>query len=168
VPAHRVSPSTDGRPLATHRAASFEYELLQRFEAGLVLTGTEVKSARAGKVNLKEAYGKVRHGEVFLVGAHFSPYSHGTHTNHEPLRERKLLLKAAEIRRLSKETGVPGVTIVPTKLYLKNGRIKIEIALARGKRQHDKRETSRDREVAREIARARGTSRTVGRRSAND
>ncbi len=142
--------------LAVNRAASHNYHLLQRFEAGIALTGTEVKSAREGRVNLKEAYARVRDGEVYLHGAHISPYTHGNRENHEPLRVRKLLLHAREIRKLSRETDSGGVTIVPTRMYLKRGRIKVELALARGKRQHDKREDKRKREAEREMARARG------------
>jgi SsrA-binding protein len=141
--------------LATNRAAAHEFHLLQRFEAGLVLTGPEVKSARAGRVNLKEAYAKIRQGEVFLLQAHFSPYTHARQEDADPVRPRKLLLHAREIRKLTKETQSTGVTLVPTRLYLKNGRIKIEIALAKGKRSYDKRESMRKREVEREIARAR-------------
>jgi SsrA-binding protein len=142
------------RPLATNRAASHEYHLLRRIEAGLVLTGTEVKSARAGRVNLKDAYARIVGGEVFLLDAHFSPYDPGARSNVDPLRVRKLLLHASEIRRLAKDLSAAGTTIVPTQLYLKNGRIKVELALATGKRQHDKRDAARERELDREIARA--------------
>ena len=142
------------RALATNRAASHEYHLLHRTEAGIVLEGTEVKSARAGKVNLKEAYARIENGEVWLHGAHISPYSHGNRENHEPVRPRKLLLHAAEIRKLAKETASSGVTLVPTKMYVKNGRIKVEIALAKGKQDHDKRETIKNRELDREARQA--------------
>lgn len=145
--------------LAANRAASHNYHLLHRFEAGLVLTGTEVKSAREGRVNLKEAYARVKDGEVFLHGAHFSPYRHGNRANVDPIRTRKLLLHAREIRKLTKETDAGGVTLIPTRLYLKNGRIKLEIALARGKRFYDKRETERKKEMQREIERARSSRR---------
>jgi SsrA-binding protein len=143
--------------LATNRSAGHQYRLMQRFEAGIVLTGTEVKSARQGKVNLKDAYARVRDGEVFLFNAHISPYAQGNRENHEPMRTRKLLLHAREIRKLARETVTTGLTLVATRMYLKNGRIKVELAVARGKKLHDKRETSRKREVEREMARARGS-----------
>jgi SsrA-binding protein len=141
--------------LATHRAASHDFHLMERFEAGLVLTGTEVKSARRGGVSLKEAYAKVENGEVLLLNAHFAPYEQGHRDNVDPRRTRKLLLHAREIRRLARETQTGGVTLVPIRLYLKNGRIKLEIALARGKKAHDKREATREREADREMARER-------------
>ena len=141
--------------LASNRSASFEYHLLKRFEAGIVLTGTEVKSAREGRVNLKDAYARIQAGEVFLHQAHFSPYSHARVDESDPVRPRKLLLHAYEIRKLAKETDSSGVTLVPTRLYLKQGKIKIEIALARGKRAYDKRESTKRREIEREIARAK-------------
>ncbi len=142
--------------LATNRAASHEFHLLDRLEAGIALTGTEVKSCRAGKVNLKDAYAKIARGEAVLHNAHISPYLPGSTENPDPVRPRKLLLHAREIRRLAKETEQGGMTIVPTKLYLRNGRIKVEIALARGKKLYDKREAGRRKESEREIARARG------------
>jgi SsrA-binding protein len=158
--AHSKSRSKDGSPpLATNRAASHAYHLFDRFEAGLVLTGTEVKSIRAGRANLKEGYVKVESGEVFLHGAHVSPYDAGSRENPDPVRVRKLLLNAREIRKLAKETASAGVTIVPIKLYEKNGRIKLEIALARGKKAFDKREAIAKRDVEREMARARGARR---------
>lgn len=141
--------------LASNRAAAHEFYLLERFEAGIVLTGTEVKSARLGGVSLKEAYAKVEKGEVFLLAAYFSPYEQGNRENVEPRRERKLLLHAAEIRKLDKETRAGGTTLVPTRMYLKDGRIKVEVALARGKKLHDKREATRERETRREMDRSR-------------
>jgi len=141
--------------LASNRSAAYEYHLLKKYEAGIVLTGTEVKSAREGRVNLKDGYARVQAGEVFLHQAHFSPYSHARTDEIDPLRPRKLLLHASEIRKLAKETGTSGVTLVPTRLYLKQGKIKVEIALARGKRSYDKRESTKRREVEREIARAK-------------
>lgn len=147
------------RVLAANRAASHEFHLLSRYEAGIVLTGTEVKSAREGGVSLKESYAKVEGMEVFLHGAHFSPYRQGNRENVDSLRSRKLLLHAAEIRKLDRETRSGGVTLVPTRLYLRDGRIKVELALARGKKSHDKREATREREVAREIARFRAARR---------
>ncbi len=147
--------------LATNRAASHEYQLFQRFEAGIVLRGTEVKSARQGKVNLKDAYARVQDDEVLLLNVHISPYTQGNRENHEPMRPRKLLLHAREIRKLGRETTATALTIVPTRMYLKNGRIKVELAVARGKKLFDKRETSRRREVEKEMARAKG-SRSLG------
>jgi len=139
--------------LAKNRSARHEHHILQTVEAGIVLVGTEVKSAREGKVNLKEAYGRIIGGEVFLMGAHFSPYSHGNIGNHEPVRPRKLLLHRGEIRKLARQVDTAGMTLVPLKLYLKNGRIKLELAVARGKKLHDKREAGREREARREIER---------------
>ena len=153
-----AAPKTpNSKTLANNRSASHEFYLLERFEAGIVLTGTEVKSARAGKVNLKEAYARVKDGEVFLHNAHISPYSQGNRANHDPVRPRKLLLHKREIRKLDRETTRGGATLVPTKLYLKQGKIKIEVALARGKKLYDKRAASREKEIDREIARARGS-----------
>jgi SsrA-binding protein len=144
--------------LAANRKASHEFHLLQRFEAGIVLTGSEVKSARQGTVNLKEAYCRIsKSGEVFLHQAHISPYRYARGEEIDPTRTRKLLLHAREIRKLIKETQTSGMTLVPTRLYLKNGLIKLEIAVARGKKLHDKRESSRTREVEREMARAQGS-----------
>jgi SsrA-binding protein len=143
--------------LAMNRAASHEYHLTARFEAGLVLTGPEVKSARQGRVSLKEAYAKIRNGEAFLLNAHISPYDHARNEDANPLRTRKLLLHAREIRKLAKETEAGGVTLIPTKLYLKNGKIKIEIALAKGKKLYDKRESAKRKELEREMRRARSS-----------
>jgi len=151
----RKAKSGDDPILATNRSASFEFHLLKRVEAGLVLTGPEVKSARARRVNLKDAYARIKDGEAYLVNAHFSPYGNARPEDCEPRRPRKLLLHAREIRKLARETDSSGVTIVPTKLYLKQGRIKVELALAKGKRQYDKREAKMKRDVERELARAR-------------
>lgn len=125
--------------LADNRPAGHNYFLLDRFEAGLALTGTEVKSAREGKVQLKEAYAEVVGNEAWLVNAHISHYSHGNRENHDPMRRRKLLLHRAEIDKLLGKTREKGLSLIPTKLYLKEGRIKCELALARGKKLHDKR-----------------------------
>lgn len=145
--------------LARNRAASYQYHLVLKLEAGLVLTGPEVKSAREGRVSLKEAYAKVTGGEVFLHNAHFSPYSHARIDDSDPRRIRKLLLNRREIRKLTKESESTGMTIIPTRLYLKNGKIKIEIALAKGKKLYDKRDSKRRQEMDREIARAESTRR---------
>lgn len=141
--------------LARNRAASHEYHLLDRWEAGLVLTGTEVKSIRAGQANLKEAYAKVQNGEVFLHGAHVSPYEQGNRENPDPRRVRKLLLRAQEIRKIDRLTISGGLTLVPLRLYLKNGRVKVEIALAKGKKAHDKRSALRSKDLDREMDRDR-------------
>ena len=151
----------EGAVLARNRAASHEFHLLDRFEAGLVLTGTEVKSIRAGRANLKDGYAKVKDGEVFLLNAHVSPYEPGHRENVDPLRPRKLLLNAREIRKIAKETDASGVTLVPLRLYLKSGRVKVELALAKGKKSFDKREAIAKKDVEREMARARGASRRV-------
>ena len=151
--------STEGAVLARNRAASHEFHLLDRFEAGLVLTGTEVKSIRAGRANLKDGFAKVQDGEVFLYNAHISPYEPGHRENVDPLRTRKLLLNAREIRKIGKETDAAGVTLVPLRLYLKSGRVKVELAIAKGKKTYDKREAIAKKDVEREMARARGARR---------
>jgi SsrA-binding protein len=151
--------TTEGAVLARNRAASHEFHLSDRFEAGIVLTGTEVKSIRAGRANIKDGYAKVQDGEVFLHNAHVSPYEPGHRENVDPLRTRKLLLNAREIRKIGKETDSAGVTVVPVSLYLKNGRIKVELALAKGKKSYDKREAIAKKDVEREMARARGARR---------
>jgi SsrA-binding protein len=140
--------------LALNRQAFRNYDLLERFEAGIVLTGTEVKSAREGRVNLKDAYGVVRSGEVWLLNCHISPFSHGNIANHEPLRPRKLLLKRLEIRRLIGRTTEKGLTLVPLRMYLSKGRVKCELALAKGKKLYDKREAERRKTVERETRQA--------------
>ena len=145
-----------GPSLATNRSARHEFHLLERYEAGIALTGTEVKSARLGAVNLKDAYARVRDGEVFVHNLHISPYAKGNRENVDPVRTRKLLLRAREIRKLAKSTETTGLTIVATRMYLKDGWIKIELAVAKGKKLYDKRESKRTREVEREMARARG------------
>lgn len=152
--ANKKKKGGDSPILANNRVASHEYHLSNRIECGIVLLGPEVKSARAGKVNLKESYARIKNGEVFLVGAHFSPYTHARQDDLDPTRARKLLLHALEIRKLEKELVGTGMTLVPTKMYLKNGRIKLEIAVGRGKKLHDKRDTKRRQEADREMARA--------------
>jgi SsrA-binding protein len=132
--------------LSDNRRAGHDYFLLERFEAGIALAGTEVKSARDGMVQLKESFAEVLNGEAWLMNAHISHYSHGNIMNHEVARKRKLLLHRAEIDKLHGKTREKGLALIPTKMYLKNGRIKVELALARGKKMHDKRETERARE----------------------
>jgi len=153
--------SSEGAVLARNRSASHEFHLSDRFEAGLVLTGTEVKSIRAGRANIKDGYAKVEGGEVFLYNAHISPYEPGHRENVDPLRTRKLLLNAREIRKLGKETDAAGVTLIPVSFYLKNGRIKVELAVAKGKKTYDKREAIAKKDVEREMARARGARRVA-------
>jgi SsrA-binding protein len=143
-----------GRTLVLNRQARFNYEILEKFEAGISLAGTEVKSIRDGKANIKEAYADIRNGEVYLVGAHISPYSHGNITNHSPLRERKLLLKSTEIKRLQGKVMEKGLTLVPLRLYLKGRLVKLELGVGRGKKLVDKRDTIKKREQEREMARA--------------
>jgi SsrA-binding protein len=144
----------EDRVVATNRRARHEYEILETFEAGLVLRGTEVKSLRTGQVNFKDSYATVRNSELWLLGCHISPYSHGTDANHDPERDRKLLLHRREITRLTGKIAERGLTVVPLKLYFKAGRAKIEIGLARGKKLHDKRATLRERETRREMDKA--------------
>jgi len=136
--------------LAANRAAFHNYHISDKYEAGIALTGTEVKSAMEGRVQLKEAYVSVRDGEAWLFNAHISPYSHGNRENHEPLRTRKLLLHKKEILRLDDATAKQGMTLVPTQVYLKNGRIKIEVGIAKGKKLYDKREADPKKTVERE------------------
>jgi SsrA-binding protein len=142
--------------LSDNRSAGHNFHLLDRYEAGLVLTGTEVKSARSGKIQLKESYAEVSEGEAWLMNAHISEYSHGNIMNHAPVRKRKLLLHRSEIDKLRAETREKGLSIIPTKLYLKAGRIKIEIAVAKGKKFHDKREAIKAREMQAEARAAIG------------
>ena len=132
--------------LSDNRKARHDYHLMDRFEAGIVLVGTEVKSARDGKLQLRDAYVEVVSNEAWLVKMHISAYSHGNLLNHEVERRRKLLLHRAEIHKLAVKTREKGLTLIPTKVYLKNGVVKCEIALARGKKEHDKRAAIRDRE----------------------
>jgi len=139
--------------LADNRQAHHNYFLMERFEAGMVLAGTEVKAAKAGKVQLKDAYAAVLGSEAWLVNAHISEYSHGNRSNHQPVHNRKLLLHRREIDKLLGKTREEGLSLIPTRIYLKGGRIKCELALARGKKLHDKREAERTRE-AQEEARA--------------
>ncbi len=142
-----MSQQSDIKILSDNRSAGHNYHLLDRFEAGLVLTGTEVKAAKTGKIQLKESYAEVKEDEAWLMNAHISEYSHGNLMNHAPARKRKLLLHRSEIEKLRAETREKGLTIVPTKLYLKAGRIKVEIAVGKGKQFHDKRESIKAKEM---------------------
>ena len=140
----------DEKLLVTNRAAFHEYIISDKYEAGIALTGTEVKSVMEGRVQLKDSYVSVRDGEAWLFNAHISPYSHGNRANHEPLRTRKLLLHRREIDRLEAETATKGMTLVVTRVYLKNRHVKVEVGVARGKKLYDKRETELRRTVERE------------------
>ena len=140
--------------VAKNKKARFEYFIEDTFEAGLVLVGTEVKSLREGKVSLKDSYGAVKNGEVFLVGAHITPYSHGTHINHKPERERKLLLNKREIKKLYGKTSERGFTLVPLSIYFKKGKAKLEIGLGKGKAKYDKREAIKRKDEKRDMDRA--------------
>src|SRR5215211_7789805 len=138
------------KDILTNRQAFHEYHINEKYEAGAVLQGTEVKSIMAGRVQLKDSYVSVKDGEVWLLNAHISPYSHGNKQNHDPLRTRKLLLHRKEIEKLEKETTIKGMTLVVTSIYWKNGRIKFEIGVAKGKKLYDKRETEMKKTVERE------------------
>ncbi|MBN1883344.1 MAG: SsrA-binding protein SmpB [Deltaproteobacteria bacterium] len=140
--------------VATNKKAKRDYFIDDTYEAGLVLEGTEVKSLREGRVNLKDAYARIKNGEVYLVSAHISPYAFGTHKNHDPERERKLLLHRQEIRRLYGKTQEKGFTLVPLSIYFKNGRAKLELGLGRGKAKYDKREAIKKKQEYRDLERA--------------
>ena len=142
------------RLLADNRKAHHDYHILDTYEAGIVLLGTEVKSIREGRVNLRDSFGRVEGGEVFIYNIHVSPYSHRGYADHEPTRRRKLLLRKGEIRRLIGKTVERGMTLVPVRMYLKNGRVKVVVGVAKGKKTYDKRETIRRREAERETRRA--------------
>jgi SsrA-binding protein len=147
------------RPLASNKRARHDYHVLETFEAGLQLTGTEVKAVRSGKVQLKDSYIEFRDGQAYLVGAHISPYSHGNRENHLPERHRRLLLKRRQIEKLLGRTTLAGLTVVPLSVYLKGNWIKAEIALVQGKKQYDKRATERKKEMDREASEAIKTAR---------
>ncbi len=142
--------SADGKDIVNNRHAFFEYHIDDKYEAGIALLGTEVKSVMVGRIQLKESYVAVKDGEVWLINAHISPYSHGNKNNHEPLRTRKLLLHRKEIERLEKEATQKGMTLVVTRVYWKNGRIKFEIGVAKGKKLYDKRDDLKSKTIERE------------------
>lgn len=156
---HRDPVAAGDRDAASNRSAAHNYFLQDKFEAGIMLTGTEVKSIRAGRINLKDAYGLVKDGELWLLNAHIGAYQPGSYLNHPPLRTRKLLVHKAEMRKLIGKSQIKGMTLVPTRAYFRNGRVKVEMALAKGKQLWDKRETERRRDADREardaIARSR-------------
>ncbi|HEX8458424.1 MAG TPA: SsrA-binding protein SmpB [Pyrinomonadaceae bacterium] len=145
-----MAEANEVKVLLTNRAAHHEYHILQTYEAGVVFKGTEVKSVRAGQIQLKESYVAVRDGEAWLFNAHISPYAYGNRDNHEATRTRKLLLHRREIDKLAQEATTKGMTLVVTRVYVKKGRVKFEIGVARGKKLYDKRETEMRRTVERE------------------
>ena len=147
-------PKSENRDIAVNRRARHDFLIEETIEAGLVLLGSEIKALREGKANLKDSYGRIEGDEVWLWNAHISPYGPASQFGHEPTRQRKLLLHRAEIARLHGKVKERGLTLVPLRLYFKNGRAKLELALARGKKQHDKRESIKEREMRREIDRA--------------
>lgn len=146
--------TTYHKDLAGNRAAFHNYFIVDRIEAGIVLAGTEVKSLRMGSCSLKDAYARVRDGEVWMYNCHIPPYTHGNIFNHEPLRPRKLLLHRNQIRRLQREQDTAGQTLIPLRVYIKEGKIKVELGVAKGKKQHDKREAKRLETLKREAAQA--------------
>ena len=139
--------------IARNKRARFDYHILETFEAGVVLKGTEVKSLRNGRANITDAYGVVRDGEIYLLNAHISPYEKGGYVNHDPTASRKLLLHRREIRRLIGSVERQGLTLIPLELYFRKGKAKVALALAKGKKLHDKRDTERQRDAEREMAR---------------
>ena len=146
---------TNDKKVAVNRKARHDYFILDSFECGIVLTGTEIKSVRAGNLNLKDSYASIENGEIWLYGVHISPYEKGTYYNHEPERDRKLLLHRHEITRLHSKTREKGLTLVPLSVYIKDGkRAKVELGLAKGRTTHDKRDMIADRDAKRDIARA--------------
>lgn len=142
--------------IANNRKARHDYHIDDTLEAGIVLTGSEIKSIRAGQINLRDSFATIRNGEAWLMNAHISPYKQASRQNHEPKRERKLLLHRREIDRLTGKLQEKGLTLVPLKVYLKNGRAKVELGLARGKKTYDKRQTLRERDDRRQMDRAMG------------
>ncbi len=153
----RPIPDTNGtegvKIIVNNRKARRDYHFLESWEAGIVLTGTEVKSLRAGKINLTDSYAAIDHDEAYLYNVHISPYEQGSHFNHEPTRRRKLLLHRSEIRKLIGRVVEKGLTLVPHRLYFKRGRVKVEIALAKGKRDYDRRRTIMERDARRDMER---------------
>jgi SsrA-binding protein len=142
------------KTVATNRKAYHDYEVVDTYEVGIVLTGTEIKSVRAGRVNLRDSYATVRRGEVWLINTHIAPYTYGQRQNHEPRRDRKLLLHRLEINRIIGKVQEKGWTMVPLRMYLKDSLAKVELAMVRGKRQYDKRAAIAKRDLDREVSRA--------------
>ena len=151
--------------MSDNRHAGHNYHLFERFEAGVALTGTEVKAAKDGRVQLKDSFAEVQDNEAWLLNAHIGQYSHGNRENHEPMRRRKLLLHGQEIEKLLGKTREKGLTVIPTKMYLKSGHIKVELAVAKGKKLHDKREAERTREMEAEARAAIGRRQEIRGRS---
>ncbi|MCU9593191.1 SsrA-binding protein SmpB [Caldibacillus thermolactis] len=147
-------PKGKGKMIAQNKKAYHDYFIEDTYEAGIVLQGTEIKSIRAGRVNLRDAFARIEKGEVFMYNVHISPYEQGNRYNHDPLRPRKLLLHRREIDKLMGETKEAGYSLIPTKIYIKDGYAKVEIALAKGKKKYDKREAMKNKEAKREIERA--------------
>lgn len=147
-------PKGAGKMVAQNKKAYHDFAIEETYEAGIVLQGTEIKSIRAGKVNLKDSYARIEKGEVYLIGMHISPYEQGNRYNHDPLRTRKLLLHRKEINKLIGDTKEIGYSLVPLKMYLKNGFAKVLIGLAKGKKKYDKREDLKKKEAKREVERA--------------
>jgi SsrA-binding protein len=150
----KARPDPEVQSIAKNRQARHDYAIIDSWEAGIVLTGTEVKALREGKANISDAYGIVRNGEIYLLNLHISPYERGGYVNHDPTRTRKLLLHRKEIRRLIGAVEREGLTLIALELYFKKGKAKVALALGKGKKLHDKRETSRQRDAEREVARA--------------
>ncbi len=136
--------------ITVNRKARHEYAIIQTYEAGIILVGTEVKSLRQGKANLVDSYGKLKNGEVWLIGAHINEYTQGNINNHDPIRDRKLLLNKSEIKKLISGTNEKGLTLIPLRLYFRNGKVKVEIALAKGKKVYDKRRDIAKKDFERE------------------
>lgn len=147
-------PKGEGNLIAQNRKARYEYSILDTIEAGVVLKGTEIKSIRAGRINLKDGYAGIRNGEIWLYNVHIAPFEQGNQFNHDPVRTRKLLIKKKQIDRLVGEVKQNGVTLIPLKVYIKNGFAKVLIGLAKGKKQYDKRETIKRRDQERQMRRA--------------
>ena len=139
--------------IATNRKANFEYEILNRYEAGIVITGTEVKSIRDGKINIQESYGRIVNDEVWIINSQINEYKYGNINNHEPLRNRKLLLNKREIRKIKQQLQEKGLTLVPLKVYFKGSLVKVEIGIAKGKKLYDKRESIKKRDIERNLSR---------------
>ena len=148
--ADKIAPDEDRQRIADNRKAFHDYHVLDSWEAGVVLLGTEVKAIREGRVNLRDSYARIDRGEVWLMNVHISPYSHTGYSHHEERRQRKLLMHQHEIRKLTGRVVEKGLTLVPLQMYFKDGRVKVQLALVKGKQLHDKRETIRKREVDRE------------------
>ena len=147
-------PEEGRQSIARNPKATYDYHILETWEAGLVLTGTEVKSLRSGKASIKESFARLKNGEVFVEGLNITPYAQGNRYNHDPVRSRKLLLNRKEIERMIGATERQGLTLVPLELYFQRGRAKLALALGRGKKQHDRREDIKQREASRDMARA--------------